>query len=180
METPREKIGDFVRMEEITQAKLKESLNYDPDTGNFTWVRENKTGLKGRVGTISEGYLKIKLFGKIYAGHRLAWLYMTGSWPQEDIDHINRDKNDNRWLNLRLSSMKQNSVNRPKQSNNKSGYKGVFWNKHKNAWIASIRAKSIGQFRCKHKAALAYNKEAKKLYGEFAYLNEVPDENTIG
>jgi len=93
------------------------------------------------------------------------------------IDHKNRDKLDNRKLNLRRCSQSQNSANSIKPKTNKSGFKGVSWNKQMNKWRAVIghnrKMIRIGWFEKKEDAALAYNETAKKIYGEFAKLNAV-------
>ena len=166
---------------ELTQSQLKELLHYDPDTGDFTWkVKNNKRISIGAVaGCLSpNGYIVIGLNGKLYSSHRLAFLYMTGHIPKDQIDHINHDKGDNRWSNLRECTQSQNGANRKLSINNTSGYKGVHWNKPAKKWIVQIKfnnnKKHLGYFDCKHEAALAYNKAAIKYHGEFACLNEVP------
>jgi hypothetical protein len=90
------------------------------------------------------------------------------------VDHVDGDKLDNRKLNLRRCSHAQNCQNRPKQSNNTSGYKGVYFHKQTKRWNAKIGkrpSKSLGLFVVKEEAARAYDEEAKNRYGEFANLN---------
>jgi hypothetical protein len=95
----------------------------------------------------------------------------------EDSDHINRDGVNNCRCNLRPATRYQNNCNRGKQSNNTSGYVGVFWDKRNEKWGARIRVngklKYPGYFDDKKEAALAYNKAAKKYHGEFSVLNKV-------
>jgi hypothetical protein len=160
----------------ITQNKLRKILNYNLDTGVFTW-RERIANCV-RVGTVAgsshgKGYWRLCLFGKNYLAHRLAWLYVYGYMPKF-IDHINGLKNDNRLQNLRACSHSENLRNRGRQSNNKSGYKGVSWNNSKRKWIAQIMVDKklvhIGYFQNSIQAANAYILAAIKHHGEFANL----------
>lgn len=148
---------------EITQKILKQLLRYDKSTGKFTW-REKPAG------TNKDGYVSISLFGKLYPAHRLAWLYEYGEWPKNVIDHVNRVKNDNRILNLRDCTLKDNGKNRTKSKSNTSGYKGVYQSS-KNRWIAvcRINGKSVrvGHFKSTEEAAEAYKNFAQKHHGEF-------------
>lgn len=166
-------------MTELTQNYLKSILEYSPETGIFTW-KVSRSCI--RSGTIAGhlnyyGYIYISVDKKLYKLHRLAWFYMMGVWPKDNIDHINQIKTDNRWTNLRECTKSQNGANRPKQKNNSSGYKGVGWRKDTKKWRAYIKCNGqmmdLGCFIDKNDAAIAYNKKALKLFGEFAYLNEV-------
>ena len=94
--------------------KVKKLLNYNPDTGIFTWLknRAGKARAGTRAGTLKKsGYIVIKFGGVEFFVQRLAWFYMTGEWPRGVIDHINGITNDNRWLNLRDVTQKVNSNN---------------------------------------------------------------------
>lgn len=145
---------------EITQEYLKEALNYDEDTGVFTWrldrpdyhfsdQRSRNSWLRNISKSLVAGslrrptkrnpkqYIKIGLGGKLYSAHRLAWLYVYGEWPSEDLDHINQDTTDNRISNLRLSKDKLNHRNRGKYKNNTSGVTGISWNKRIGKWQAA-------------------------------------------
>lgn len=164
----------------ITQDELKRLLHYDPETGVFTWLITRNNNVKAGApagGINTDGYLKIKLHGKTHSAHRLCWLYMTGVWPPEQVDHINNFRSDNRWVNLRLATDEQNRFNRKNMSNSISKYKGVCWDKDLNKWRSRIfyKGKSInlGRFPCEIEAAKAYNEASKKYHGEFAYLNPV-------
>lgn len=168
-------------MTQLTQQQLKASLLYNPETGAFTWLVSTTNCVKiGKIaGTASlRGYKQIRVNGKIYYEHRLAWLYMTGSWPKNQIDHINQSKGDNRWVNLRTCPRYKNSMNRPKPSNNTSGFKGVCFHNRDKLFRARIGYKGtviyIGGYHNSYDAARAYNNKALELYGEFACLNEVP------
>lgn len=157
----------------ITQERLKELFHYDADSGNFT---KASNGGKRKAGdlcgtTNAHGYRTMKVDGSMYYAHRLAFIYMTGNQPKHFIDHINGNKSDNRWINLREATRAENSMNRGKLSNNKSGFKGVRLDKRCNRWIAQIvinkKQVVIGRYDTKQEAADAYAKEALKIHGEF-------------
>ena len=127
----------------LTVEQVREVLNYDQETGVFTWrVRVGSRALAGNVaGSINgRGYLKIELLGRPYQAHRLAWLIMTGNWPESDIDHINGRKDDNRWVNLRAVTHQKNMKNQPMPSTNTSGVLGVSWDRRDKKWRAQISA----------------------------------------
>src|SRR6266446_8705973 len=115
--------------EEVELEFLKKNIKYDPVTGHFTWIKKRK-GRNHAIGskagyTDAYGYLTIGINYKIYKAHRLAWLYMTGKWPKNFIDHINRDPSDNRWENLREATRSQNQINSKVPSSSKLGIKGI-------------------------------------------------------
>lgn len=146
---------------EITQEYLKQCLTYDPETGIFKWRADRpdwhfkdwrgRNGFMRAVGLREDmvagydsppskrnpcSYVIIGLNNKLYKAHRLAWLYMYGNMPEEDIDHINLDTKDNRIENLRLSVDKLNHKNRSKYRNNTSGVSGVSYHKKLGKWQA--------------------------------------------
>lgn len=125
----------------MTQSELKSLLHYDQETGIFCWLKSNGNRKANKIaGTLtSYGYIAIKINKKVYKAHQLAWLYMYGEFPTEMIDHINRIRNDNRIVNLRLATNQQNQFNSNIRKDNTSGIKGVSWNKKANKWMASIR-----------------------------------------
>lgn len=157
----------------LTQARLKELLNYDPITGIFTWVKP--TSYKIKTGDIAgckdSGYIRIVISKKLYRAHRLAWLYMTGNWPTQFIDHVNMVRDCNIWTNLRECSFNQNLHNVGITSRNKSGFKGVSWNKKCSKWVATAgvngKAHHLGCYDTPEQAAEAYKTFAKSTRGEF-------------
>jgi hypothetical protein len=162
----------------LTQARLKEVLEYNSDTGEFFWLSsENRTDLLGKpAGWMHhKGYWDIEVDRKIYRAHRLAWLYEYGCWPKNQLDHINRNKSDNRIENLREATNGQNGANskaRPSYSN----LKGAHWHSRDKKWFSHIwhNGKRIwlGTFTTPEEAHAAYCETAKKLYGEFFHSGE--------
>jgi len=125
----------------ISQEQLKEFINYDSETGLFTWAKFRGGSAKKNslAGTIDkEGYRVIRVNMKIYKAHRLAWFYIYGIFPKKDLDHINQIKHDNRISNLREVTNSENHQNRGINKNNSSGHKGVYWNKSNKKWQSSI------------------------------------------
>lgn len=145
-------------MELITLEELKRQIHYDPKTGIFTWLTDAKKGgfKAGRIAKSKDtyGYIQISINKKVYKGHRLAWFYMTGEWPKDQIDHINHIRDDNRFENLNECNNQINHRNRPKQRNNKSGTVGVRF--YKNGWTAYIfisgYQKYLGRFKTENEA----------------------------
>ena len=166
-------------IEMLTQEQLKEFLSYDPDTGIFTWLKAACNSV--RVGSVAGcldtyGYIRIKRARKQYGAHRLAFLYMTGEFPVDQVDHINGVRNDNRWLNLRQATGSQNMSNQGKPITNTSGFKGVFWNKSAKKWLAQIghmnRVIYLGLFTTPEAAHQAYIAAAEKFHGNFANVGK--------
>lgn len=130
----------------INQQLLKHFLNYDPETGLFTW--RVRTSNRIRVGDVAgtmdtNGYLRIGVCGKVRSAHRLVWLYVYGYFPEQDIDHADGDRTNNRLSNLRECSRSQNLINKPIQDNNVTGVKGVCWSKDKKRWEAYAKKKGV-------------------------------------
>lgn len=155
---------------ELTAEFLRSVLHYDQVSGIFTW--KVRTSPRVKVGNLAgcpegAGYLRIRLHNRSYQAHRLAWFYMYGSWPTDQIDHINRIRTDNRIANLREVTNKQNHQNRSKSSNNTSGHPGVSWHKRDYRWQARIKHNykyiHLGLFE-NIEDAVAARKAAEKLY----------------
>lgn len=121
------------------------------------------------------GYRSISIDDRDYLAHRLAWLYVHGKWPPHQLDHINMDRADNRMCNLRQADNAENNCNRPLQSNNTSGFKGVSFHKQTRKWKASLKVRGkdihLGLFDEAEAAAAAYRLAAQKHFGEFARFN---------
>lgn len=129
-------------MREIKYEELKEYLNYDPDSGIFTWIKPpaNNVRIGDLAGSLdSKGYIKIQIFGERWLAHRLAWLYMNKEMPIHGIDHINGIPTDNRIENLRDVSQQANTRNSAMPKNNKSGIVGVSWDVKSQHWLSGIR-----------------------------------------
>jgi hypothetical protein len=120
----------------ITAERLRELLSYDPETGVFRWLVRRLPG-NIRKQSIS-GYRGIHIDGRRYKCSRLVWLYQTGEWPTHEIDHVNGDRVDNRFCNLREATLTENRWNSRKRVNNTSGYKGVSWDSARSLWKARI------------------------------------------
>lgn len=154
----------------ITQTRLREVLEYDPETGIFTWkvTLSNSVPAASRAGTLHpNGYVYIHIDRRGYLAHRLAWLYITGSWPQDQLDHINGVKNDNRWVNLREADNRLNLENQRKaHRNNKLGVLGVTPSQGK--FRAVIRhlghLRHLGYFATRELAHTAYLKAKRGLH----------------
>jgi hypothetical protein len=154
----------------LTQERLRELLHYNPDTGIFT--RLVRTSQNMRVGDIAgnldcRGYLVFCICGIKYYAHRVAWLYMTGKWPVDEIDHINGIKNENRWENLREATPTINVQNQRKaQKGNKSGFLGV--SPHRKRFVAWIKSNDgqryLGIFDTPELAHQAYLEAKRKLH----------------
>ena len=162
----------------LTQARLKELLSYDPDTGIFTRLAYAGPAKPGDVaGGLNHGYVVIRVGGQQYLAHRLAFLYMTGSLPSEDTDHINGNKSDNRWSNLRLATRSQNQANKKLNSYNTSGINGVCWSSSHKRWGVRVSKAGcrhfLGYYKDKDVAISIAREAAKRLHGEF-YREALP------
>lgn len=158
----------------LTQQELKEFLHYDPETGIFTWAKSNNTSIKvgGLAGCIMNcGYLRIGINKKQHLAHRLAWLYVTGKMPKNLIDHINGNRSDNRFCNLREATNAENMQNITKlPTTNKSGVLGVCWHKQRQKWYTQIMANGkkiyVGIYDTIEEAKIA-RLQAKEKYHKF-------------
>jgi hypothetical protein len=163
------------RIVEPSAERLRELLHYDPATGIFTWLARANSRVHGGdvAGSVNgRGYRQIGIDGRKYRAHRLAFLYMTGEWPVEQIDHINGVTVDNRWANLRPADQSLNNANTSRSKRNTSGYKGVSWHATKRKWKAEIgvngRRRYLGYFSDPAEAHAAYVTAAEHHFGSFA------------
>lgn len=179
---------------------IYECFEYEPETGIIYRIKNrNRWGLyktaRKKAGTLSHGYSRIVVTvdgdNTQIAAHRMAWLFQTGKFPKRcfEIDHINGNRIDNRWSNLRLAKRGQNSMNTASPVNNTSGYKGVIKIKrklkykptHDNDWCARIKVegktKHLGVFKTFEDAYRVRREAEKKYFGEFSREEKVKNEN---
>lgn len=155
---------------------IRSVIDYNPETGVFIWKMKMGTAYAGdEAGTVFTGYRHISINRKRYSAHRLAWIIYYGEEPSGYIDHVNRDKLDNRISNLRECDYSENTINQGKRITNKSGYKGV----SSDGWVGwradvwkNRKQYYLGRFDCKIEAAKAYDEKAIELHGEFAATNK--------
>ena len=157
---------------------IRSALHYDHETGIFTWRHRVGIyrGINNRcAGTIAgtpdgNGYISIRIDQHRFKAHRLAWCWMMGSDPASDIDHIDCDRSNNRFANLRIATRTQNLGNSSKRFDNTSGHKGVCWDKRAKKWKASIcisgNSMHLGNFYNIEDAAEAYKRAAINHFGE--------------
>lgn len=160
---------------ELTQDRLRELFDYDQDTGVFT--RKVFMGGTARAGSIAgskhcRGYIVISVDHKRYLAHRLAWLYVHGTWPIDNIDHVNLNRMDNRITNLREASTADNNYNQAIRCDNTSGIKGVSWVSKRRKWLAQCsvngKNKNLGLYEDKMEAKCVVEKYREANHGEFA------------
>jgi len=164
-----------VKKSELTQERLQELLDYDPETGEFRWRVRKKRGHS--VGDIAgcrarSDSWSIRIDGRSYQAHQLAWLYMEGEWGEPVIDHRDGNPLNNRFSNLRLSTYSDNAANRGRMRSNTSGFKGAVFDPRTDKWRAQIskdgRRYCLGRYATAEEAHEAYAAKARELFGEFA------------
>ena len=158
----------------ITQKELKALLNYDPETGLFSWKERDCNNFNSKfankvAGSInSNGYVNIEIFGKCYKAHRLAWFYTYGFWPK-NIDHISGVRSNNSISNLRSVTCQQNNKNAKKRADNSTGLVGVSKHNKSGKWRAyiSLNGKVIhlGLFDCLFEACCA--RKSKEVHFDY-------------
>lgn len=167
---------------DLPPKRLHEVLRYDPETGYLHWKTQTH-GYHGiirpgdRAGSVKDGYINVHVDKVLYRAHRLAWYMVTGEWlsPKQDIDHINGDRADNRFANLRLVTRTQNNMNLPVRTDNISGYRGVTLRKDTRKWHARITVAGkiilLGDFIDLEDARAARAKAEELYFGAHSYLN---------
>lgn len=160
----------------LTVERLKRSYDFFPEDGRIIWkLVTRKTHLAGKnAGTLhSLGYVQVAVDKGLYKAHRLMWFYVYGKWPKE-LDHINRNKSDNRIVNLREVTHSQNSANTGIRKNNTSGLTGVRFRADRKKWVARStdngKMLHLGHFATAESAFSAYRKHAKQKYGQYCPL----------
>lgn len=157
-------------MEDVDVATIANMLSYDPETGKLFWkVNTRRTKAGQEAGCCNgDGHLKVGIIGRKLFAHRIAYALMTGAFPSAQIDHINGNRMDNRWCNLRPVDIQENAKNRSVNSNSKSGIIGVRWRQDRNKWSARIYLKGkeihLGDFEMLLEAACV-RKSAEAVYG---------------
>lgn len=169
----------------ITIERVREVLLYDPETGIFVW-KVNRPNRFGRIGVragkvMKTGRCYIGLDGELMLASRLAFLWMTGAWPTQNIDHANLDCGDDRWSNLREVTQRENNANTRGWA--KSGFKGVHRTRT-GKWFATIRdgaigpdgrakQRSLGTYLTPEEAHEAYKAAALKAWGVYARTEHI-------
>ncbi|MGH6836532.1 MAG: HNH endonuclease signature motif containing protein [Methylocella sp.] len=158
----------------IMAERIRALLSYDYNTGIFIRIAptSNRIKIGEEAGTLRrDGYRRVKVDGRLYMAHRLAWLYMTGAWPTAEIDHADLNRENNSWRNLRQATRAQNMSNCHARSNGTSGLKGVSLHKD-GKYQATIGAGGeiiyLGLFHTAEAAHAAYCAAAHRLHGDFA------------
>lgn len=154
----------------LTQKELKELLAYDPFSGHFYWQQDrNQFIRKGqRAGQVNEeGYIRIKVKGRKTYAHRLAWLYVYGSWPKGEIDHIDVNPSNNSLNNLRVVSRSLNTVRQTQKSNKTSGLPvGITLHKGTGKYWVRFRKESLGLYTDLNEAVEIRNKKLDEYVKE--------------
>ena len=151
-------------------------IDYNPDTGEAIWRKSPARNIKvgSPVGTYHRGYLVVRFKGKSYPAHRLFWLLRTGEEPTELVDHIDQNRANNTFSNLRLVTNSQNGMNRGPTKANKLGVKGVCWDAKANKYKAYIqingKKKHIGNYVDLESAINARRSFELQIFGTFANL----------
>lgn len=162
----------------LTAEEARRLFYYNPDTGSLTWkVTKGSVALAGQSPKSlgAHGYPRVFVNGKHYRQHRVIWLIVTGKWPEQYIDHINGERSDNRWCNLRAATQSENMHNSRKPVTNTSGRKGAFWSKASQKWMSQIKVNGrmvyLGLFASVDEAGDAYANAARRYYGEYARVD---------
>lgn len=152
----------------ITQSELKELITYDPNTGIMKWRKKNRHSKPENVCDgyyNNKGYLLLCINYRQYVQHQLAWLYITGSWPKEQLDHIDGKRDNNIFSNLREATNRQNCYNK--------FAKGFYLNKERGKYMSRIRVDGkdifLGWFNNKIDARKSYI-EACEIYQDREFI----------
>lgn len=175
---------------EIAPEVIRQLLRYDPDTGKLFWLERPEkffatpvaakrwnaryAGSQALTAVSPGGYLVGCILGRPWRAHRVIWAMQTGSWPKDQIDHIDCCPTNNRWENLREASGAENSWNRRVGNDTTSGIKGVYWHKRDKRWNARIFSQRrnifLGNFKTREEAEAAASAARKDIHGSFARM----------
>lgn len=162
---------------DATQDQVRYLYDYDPETGVFRWKNKYPHARRIKIGDVAGsrelgGYLTLMVNGKPYKAHRIAWLYVTGSLPEECIDHVNGVRDDNRFSNLREATHSENILNKRLRKDNICGVKGVQWDERNKNWRVRVKAggKTVfdKRFNSLEAADTAAREAREKVHGKFA------------
>jgi len=155
--------------------RMKGFLSYNESTGVFIWIKSPSNRIKAgeEAGRISAGYVGISFRGERWQAHRLAVAFVEGSLSGEfEVDHIDQDRSNNRYCNLRLSTRKQNSCNRGYPKHNTSGFKGMSFNSNAGKWEGYVhfnyKKYYLGLFLSEEDCKEAITRKREELHKEFA------------
>lgn len=154
----------------LTAERLRAVVDYDPETGHFTRTLDNGQRSSARSWKNRAGYIYMKIDGRLYSAHRLAWFYSNGDWPSKWVDHVDGDKSNNSLSNLRESTVSENQQNqRRSHVDGESRFLGVSRVKFTNRWMAKIcidrRQHYLGTFDSREEAHIAYLEAKRQLHG---------------
>ncbi|MEI5680503.1 MULTISPECIES: HNH endonuclease [unclassified Mesorhizobium] len=158
-------------MSKLTLERLKQVVHYDRETGIFTRLEDHWRSPAGlEAGYLRpDGYRTITVDGERHLGHRLAWFYVTGAWPADQIDHMDRNRGNNRFANLREVTIAENGLNRSSRAGSSSRYPGVKFRKDRGRWTARISLNfkhyNLGCFDTEEQAYAAYRAAKINLHG---------------
>lgn len=153
----------------VSYERYHEAFSYDPDTGLLKWKIQSGRALPGDVaGYNSTNYVVIVLDNEAQHAQNVIWFMQTGKWPKHQVDHKDRDKHNNRWVNLRPATRSQQGANQPARGE----FKGVKKNKYCSTYTAQIKVRGkcihLGSFRTPEEAHAAYTVAARQHFGEYA------------
>lgn len=167
-------MADAISIPNLPHKEALKILSYDPETGVLRWkVARGRQPAGALAGTPKDGYLSVRVHGVIVRAHRLIWFLVTGEWPSSNmtIDHVNRDRSDNRWINLRLATIGENTANQSLRTDNTTGERGIY--AHKNgrfyAHINHLKKRiSLGGFDSFDDAVAVRRAAERQYFGDFA------------
>jgi hypothetical protein len=166
--------------EALTAEDVRKFVHYDELTGIFTWIGDGpyrfvRGGIAGCLHK-SSGYIVLTLNSKQYKAHRVAWLYVHGEWPDDEIDHRNGDRSDNRISNLRLANSQENNQNRGFDRRNTTGYTGVFRSSDNKKFTSSISCENKRRHLGTFDTPEAAHEEYLRAKAEFHEFQPIPRE----
>ena len=150
-------------------ARLREIIRYDPATGMPWWIERKRGRNRHKPAGQYSGkeYPQIIIEERYYYIHILAYALMTGEWPDEEVDHVNGNKHDNKWSNLRAATPAQQKMNCGLYKSNTSGHPGVCWDKSRDKWVVRVGVTQIGRFDSFDAAVEARERATDAMFGEF-------------